>query len=102
MTYANGEKEILYYKDFASGALTISPGPKYAIKRMIASKQKGLIAEDLLHAIKDEFKEHEDLPNTTNPMTGRIADRKERKLFMSVRWGEGSNRNIGNLDHVSQ
>jgi len=84
VTYANGEKEILYYKDFASGALIegiVARAKKYAIKRMIASKQKGLIAEDLLHAIKDEFKEHEDLPNTTNPDDwAKIAGRKSEKI----------------------
>ncbi len=84
VTYANGEKEILYYKDFSSGALIegiVARAKKYAIKRMIASKQKGLTAEDLLRAIKDEFKEHEDLPNTTNPDDwAKIAGRKSEKI----------------------
>ena len=84
VTYANGEKEILYYKDFSSGALIegiVARAKKYSIKRMIASKQKGLIAEDLLRAIKDEYKEHEDLPNTTNPDDwAKIAGRKSEKI----------------------
>jgi len=84
VNYANGEKEILYYKDFSSGALIegiVARAKKYAIKRMIASKQKGLIAEDFLRAVKDEFKEHEDLPNTTNPDDwAKIAGRKSEKI----------------------
>ena len=70
VTYANGEKELLYFKDFASGALIegiVSRAKKYAIKRVIATQAKGIKADDLLRAIREEFKEHEDLPNTTNP-----------------------------------
>ena len=61
VTYANGEKELLYFKDFASGALIegiVSRAKKYAIKRVIATQAKGIKADDLLRAIREEFKEH--------------------------------------------
>ncbi len=70
VTYANGEKEVLYFKDFASGALIegiVSRAKKFAVKRAIAKEGRGLWSEDLIRAIREEFKEHEDLPNTTNP-----------------------------------
>ena len=70
VTYANGEKEVLYFKDFASGALIegiVSRAKKFAVKRAIAKEGRGLRSEDLIRAIREEFKEHEDLPNTTNP-----------------------------------
>jgi proteasome-associated ATPase len=85
VTYANGEKEMLYYKDFSSGALIegiVSRAKKYAIKRMIASGEKGIKTEDLLHALRDEFKEHEDLPNTTNPDDwAKVSGRKGEKII---------------------
>ncbi len=85
VTYANGEKEILYFKDFASGALIegiVSRAKKYAIKRAIATQAKGIKADDLLRAIRDEFKEHEDLPNTTNPDDwAKIAGKKGEKII---------------------
>jgi proteasome-associated ATPase len=84
VTYANGEKELFYFKDFSSGALIegiVARAKKYAIKRLIAIKQKGLTVEDLLRAVTDEFKEHEDLPNTTNPDDwAKIAGRKSEKI----------------------
>src|SRR5687768_4107273 len=85
VTYANGEKEILYFKDFASGALIegiVSRAKKYAIKRAIANEGKGLRSEDLMRAVRDEFKEHEDLPNTTNPDDwAKIAGKKGEKII---------------------
>jgi proteasome-associated ATPase len=85
VTYANGEKEILYYKDFVSGALiegVVSRAKKYAIKRAILTGEKGIKEEDLLRAVHDEFKEHEDLPNTTNPDDwAKIAGRKREKII---------------------
>jgi len=84
VTYVSGEKEILYFKDFASGALIegiVSRAKKYAIKRVIAINEKGIKADDLLRAIRDEFKEHEDLPNTTNPDDwAKIAGKKGEKI----------------------
>src|SRR2546430_6474999 len=85
VTYANGEKELLYFKDFASGALIegiVSRAKKYAIKRVIATQAKGIKADDLLRAIREEFKEHEDLPNTTNPDDwAKIARKKVEKII---------------------
>ena len=85
VTYANGEKEILYFKDFVSGAMIegiVSRSKKYAIKRMITTGEGGLKGEDLLTAIKDEFKENEDLPNTTNPDDwAKIAGRKNERII---------------------
>jgi proteasome-associated ATPase len=85
VTYANGEKETLFFKDFASGALIegiVSRAKKYAIKRAIAKEGKGLRTDDFLQAIREEFKEHEDLPNTTNPDDwAKIAGKKGEKII---------------------
>ncbi len=85
VTYANGEKESLYFKDFASGAMMegiVSRAKKYAIKRMISSGVKGIRGEDLMAAMRDEFKENEDLPNTTNPDDwAKIAGRRTEKII---------------------
>src|SRR5436853_4201024 len=84
VTYGNGDKETFYLKDFSSGALIegiVSRAKKYAIKRLIATKERGIKAEDLLKAVRDEFKEHEDLPNTTNPDDwAKIAGKKADKI----------------------
>jgi proteasome-associated ATPase len=84
VTYANGEKEILYFKDFASGALIegiVARAKKYAVKRAIAQESRGLRSEDLIRAIREEFKEHEDLPNTTNPDDwAKVAGKKGEKI----------------------
>ncbi len=82
--YANGEREILYFKDFCSGAMiegVVSRAKKYAIKRMIETGDRGLTQQDLLRAIRDEFRENEDLPNTTNPDDwAKIAGRQNDKI----------------------
>ena len=84
VTYANGEKEVLYFKDFNSGAMiesVVARAKKLAIKRLIASGTKGLSTEDLLVAIGDEFRENEDLPNTTNPDDwARISGKKGERI----------------------
>jgi proteasome-associated ATPase len=84
VTYANGEKEMLFFKDFVSGALiegVVSRAKKYAIKRTIATGRVGIRGEDLLQAMRDEFKEHEDLPNTTQPDDwAKIAGKKGEKI----------------------
>src|SRR5206468_591526 len=70
VTYASGDKEVLYFKDFNSGAMIeniVRRSKKEAIKRFLSTGEKGIKTEDLLNAIRDEFKENEDLPNTTNP-----------------------------------
>ncbi|MBI4714853.1 MAG: proteasome ATPase [Nitrospirae bacterium] len=84
VTYANGEKETLYFKDFSSGAMIegiVSRSKKYAIKRFLTTGERGIREEDLLQAIKDEFKENEDLPNTTNPDDwAKISGRKNERI----------------------
>jgi len=87
VTYQNGDKEILYYKDFASGAMienVVRRAKKLAIKRVIGGGPKGVSTEDLLASIKQEYKEHEDLPNTTNPDDwAKISGKKgERIVFI--------------------
>jgi proteasome-associated ATPase len=84
VTYGNGDKETFYLKDFASGALIegiVSRAKKYAIKRLLKNGERGIKGEDLLKAVRDEFKEHEDLPNTTNPDDwAKIAGKKADKI----------------------
>ena len=84
VTYQNGEKEILYFKDFASGAMIeniVRRAKKIAIKRDLANGTKGLQIEDLLTAVRQEFREHEDLPNTTNPDDwAKISGKKGERI----------------------
>jgi len=84
VTYANGDKEILYFKDFNSGAMienVVARAKKMAIKRFLDEGQKGIREDDLLQAIRDEFKENEDLPNTTNPDDwARISGKKGERI----------------------
>ncbi|MEI2706003.1 MAG: proteasome ATPase [Ilumatobacteraceae bacterium] len=87
VTYQNGDKETLYYKDFASGAMIeniVRRAKKLAIKRVIAGGGRGVRTQDLLDSIKQEYKEHEDLPNTTNPDDwAKISGKKgERIVFI--------------------
>ncbi|MEK7286829.1 MAG: proteasome ATPase [Nitrospirota bacterium] len=83
-TYANGERETFYFKDFSSGAMIegiVARAKKYAVKRAIDTKIKGMKKEDFIQAIRDEFKENEDLPNTTNPDDwAKISGRKGEKI----------------------
>jgi proteasome-associated ATPase len=85
VTYASGDRELLYFRDFASGALIdgiVARAKKYAIKRLIATGERGVKGEDLVQAVRDEFREHEDLPNTTNPDDwAKIAGRKSEKII---------------------
>jgi proteasome-associated ATPase len=84
VTYASGEKETLYFKDFVSGALIQSVctrAKKTAVKRMITTGVKGITAADLVEAVKAEFRENEDLPNTTNPDDwAKIAGRRGERI----------------------
>jgi len=94
VTYANGEKEILFFRDFNSGAMienVVSRAKKYAIKRLLATEERGLKTTDLISAIKDEFRENEDLPNTTNPDDwARISALKgERIVYIRTLISEG-------------
>jgi proteasome-associated ATPase len=99
VTYANGDKEVLYFKDFNSGAMIeniVSRAKKMAIKRFLESGEKGIRPEDLFTAVADEFKENEDLPNTTNPDDwARISGKKgERIVYVRTLVG-GSSKDFG-------
>jgi proteasome-associated ATPase len=94
VTYASGDKEVLYFKDFNSGAMIeniIRRAKKEAIKRFLSTGEKGIRSEDLQQAIRDEFKENEDLPNTTNPDDwARISGKKgERIVYVRTLLGDG-------------
>ncbi|MCC5578642.1 proteasome ATPase [Microtetraspora sp. AC03309] len=84
VTYANGDKEVLYFKDFNSGAMIqniVDRAKKMAIKEFLETKQKGLRIAHLLAACVDEFSENEDLPNTTNPDDwARISGKKGERI----------------------
>jgi proteasome-associated ATPase len=94
VTYASGDKELLYFKDFNSGAMIeniVRRAKKEAIKRFLSTGEKGIRSEDLQQAIRDEFKENEDLPNTTNPDDwARISGKKgERIVYVRTLLGDG-------------
>jgi len=84
VTYQNGDKELLYFRDFASGAMIeniVRRGKKLAIKRAIAGEGKGVRSSDLIESIRREYKENEDLPNTTNPDDwARISGKKGERI----------------------
>ena len=87
VTYQGGDKEILYFKDFSSGAMIeniVRRAKKMAVKREIANSGRGLRLDDLFVSIRQEFRENEDLPNTTNPDDwARISGKKgERIVFI--------------------
>jgi proteasome-associated ATPase len=84
VTYASGDREVLYFKDFASGAMIeniVRRAKKDAIKRQIAGGEPGVRLSDLTDAIKQEFREQEDLPNTTNPDDwARVSGKKGERI----------------------
>jgi proteasome-associated ATPase len=84
VTYANGDKEELYFKDFASGAMIeniVRRAKKMAIKRAIAGDNKGINQSDMISAIHQEYRENEDLPNTTNPDDwARVSGKKGERI----------------------
>jgi proteasome-associated ATPase len=111
VTYANGDKEVLYFKDFNSGAMIqniVDRGKKMAIKEFLATSRKGLRLQHLLDACVDEFRENEDLPNTTNPDDwARISGKKgERIVYIRtlVSGGKGteSGRSIDTISNTGQ
>lgn len=107
VTYANGDKEILYFKDFNSGAMIqniVDRAKKMAIKDLLDTGQKGLRVQHMLQACLDEFKENEDLPNTTNPDDwARISGKKgERIVFIrTLISGKGGNEAGRSIDTVA-
>jgi proteasome-associated ATPase len=84
ITYASGEKETLYFHDFASGAMiesVVRRAKKLALKRYIHRGEKGITRDDLESAVREEFRENEDLPNTTNPDDwAKIAGKKGERI----------------------
>ncbi len=107
VTYANGDKEVLYFKDFNSGAMIqniVDRAKKMAIKDFLEQGQKGIRVQHMLQACLDEFKENEDLPNTTNPDDwARISGKKgERIVFIrTLITGKGGNEPGRSIDTVS-
>jgi proteasome-associated ATPase len=111
VTYANGDKEILYFKDFNSGAMIqniVDRAKKMAIKDFLDQEQRGLRISHLLQACVDEFKENEDLPNTTNPDDwARISGKKgERIVFIRTlitgKQGTEPGRSIDTVSNTGQ
>ncbi len=111
VTYANGDKEVLYFKDFNSGAMIqniVDRAKKMAIKDLLDHDQKGISVDHLLQACVDEFKENEDLPNTTNPDDwARISGKKgERIVFIRTlitgKQGTEPGRSIDNVASTGQ
>lgn len=84
VTYANGDNEMLYFKDFNSGAViqnVVDRAKKYAIKDLLTTGDKGIRIDHMLRAVVDEFREHEDMPNTTNPDDwARISGKKGERI----------------------
>lgn len=84
VTYQSGEQETLYFRDFVSGAMIasiVTRAKKAAVKRLVATGQKGITGADLMQAVRDEFRENEDLPNTTNPDDwAKIAGRRSERI----------------------
>ena len=95
VTYASGDKAVLYFHDFVSGAMIESiarRAKKFALKRYLGGAEKGLSTDDLLAAVREEFKENEDLPNTTHPDDwAKIAGKKgERVVYVKSLVGQSS------------
>ncbi|MER7407139.1 proteasome ATPase [Streptomyces sp. NPDC000070] len=111
VTYANGDKEVLYFKDFNSGAMIeniVGRAKKMAIKDFLEKNQKGLRVSHLLQACVDEFKENEDLPNTTNPDDwARISGKKGERIvyirtLITGKQGTDTGRSIDTVANTGQ
>ncbi len=104
VTYANGDRELLYFKDFSSGAMIeniVRRAKKDAIKRQIAGGAPGVKTSDLITAIKQEFREHEDLPNTTNPDDWAKISGKKGERIVYVRTLVGGDSESRMIERVS-
>ena len=111
VTYANGDKEVLYFKDFNSGAMIeniVARAKKMAIKEFLDTGQKGIRVAHLLAACVDEFSENEDLPNTTNPDDwARISGKKGERIvyirtLVSGKQGTEAGRSIDTVANTGQ
>ncbi len=105
VTYARGEREIFFFKDFASGAMIehiVARAKKKAVKRTIQGGERGISLKDLLQAVREEFKENEDLPNTTNPDDwARISGRKGERIINVRTLMSGISRNEKSIENIS-
>jgi proteasome-associated ATPase len=105
VTYAKGEREIFYFKDFASGAMIeniVARAKKMAVKRLIERQERGIQLEDLVESVNDEFKENEDLPNTTNPDDwARISGRKGERIINVRTLMTGISRKERSIENIS-
>jgi proteasome-associated ATPase len=111
VTYANGDKEVLYFKDFNSGAMIqniVDRAKKMAIKEFLETGRKGIRVSHLLSACVDEFSENEDLPNTTNPDDwARISGKKGERIvyirtLVSGKSGNEAGRSIDTVANTGQ
>jgi proteasome-associated ATPase len=111
VTYANGDKEVLYFKDFNSGAMIeniVARAKQMAIKEFLDTGQKGIRVTHLLTACVDEFSENEDLPNTTNPDDwARISGKKGERIvyirtLVSGKQGTEAGRSIDTVANTGQ
>jgi proteasome-associated ATPase len=111
VTYANGDKEVLYFKDFNSGAMIeniVNRAKKMAIKDWLDHQQRGIRVSHLMAACVDEFKENEDLPNTTNPDDwARISGKKGERIvyirtLISGKQGAEAGRAIDTVANTGQ
>jgi len=105
VTYAKGEREIFYFKDFASGAMIeniVARAKKKAVKRWIERQERGIRLEDLVEGVNDEFKENEDLPNTTNPDDwARISGRKGERIINVRTLMSGISRKERSIENIT-
>ncbi len=105
VTYAKGEREIFYFKDFSSGAMIeniVARAKKKAVKRLIDHGERGIRGSDLLEAVREEFKENEDLPNTTNPDDwARISGRKGERIINVRTLITGMSRNEKSIENIT-
>ncbi len=105
VTYAKGEREIFYFKDFSSGAMIeniVARAKKKAVKRLIERQERGIQLDDLIEAVNDEFKENEDLPNTTNPDDwARISGRKGERIINVRTLMSGISRKERSIENIT-
>ena len=105
VTYAKGEREIFYFKDFSSGAMIqniVVRAKKKAVKRTIEHERARHPARDLIDSVNEEFKENEDLPNTTNPDDwARISGRKGERIINVRTLITGINRKEQPIENIT-
>ena len=105
VTYAKGEREIFYFKDFSSGAMLeniVARAKRKAVKRFLEGGDHGITADDMIDSVREEFKENEDLPNTTNPDDwARISGRKGERIINVRTLITGMERKEQTIENVS-